>query len=296
MSEQLWFLAIDGRQEGPFPESAIVAMLADGRVTPDTFVWTKGMADWRRVDEVPTFGAAGRASTPPPLGTVALPGGPRAAAEEEWRSTPIVGEFGVWPLLGRVLLATIGLLLVIPAPWALTSYYRWLVTHLRIPTVPAIGFRGQVKDIWWVFVLMGLLSYVGGLRNDWLPLLAFPINAALSWITIRWVVSNVSSQGMPFTWRFEGNIWAYIGWTLLFYLSFITIIGWAWVASAFMRWIARNIVDPSRVVSFTASGWQILWRSFLFVLGICFIIPIPWVLHWYTRWFIGQFSVGLSRG
>ena len=39
-----------------------------------------------------------------------------------------------------------------------------------------------------------------------------------------------------------------------------------------------------------------LWRTFLFALGCrSFIIPIPWVLRWYTGWYVSQFAL-VERG
>lgn len=91
--------------------------------------------------------------------------------------------------------------------------------------------------------------------------------------------------------RFGGNVLSYIGWMLLFDISFITIIGWAWVASAWMRWIARNIEGTPGPVRFEGTGLEFLWRTFVVALGCLFLLPIPWVIHWYTRWYASRFSV-----
>jgi len=34
-----------------------------------------------------------------------------------------------------------------------------------------------------------------------------------------------------------------------------------------------------------------LWRTIVFVIACGFIIPIPWVLRWYTQWYTSQVSV-----
>ena len=58
-----------------------------------------------------------------------------------------------------------------------------------------------------------------------------------------------------------------------------------------VRWICRNISGTRREVVFNASGLQVLWRTLVFVLLCGLIIPIPWILRWFTRWYISQFAL-----
>jgi hypothetical protein len=83
----------------------------------------------------------------------------------------------------------------------------------------------------------------------------------------------------------------YVGWYVLMYLSFITIIGWAWVVTAWMRWNCRNIDGTQREVIFNATGLEMLWRTVVFGLGCALIIPIPWVMRWYATWYVSQFAL-----
>ena len=61
-----YFVALDGKQAGPFDEGALKQQIASGAVTRETLVWTEGMAEWAAADEVDAvaklFGSA-----PPPL-------------------------------------------------------------------------------------------------------------------------------------------------------------------------------------------------------------------------------------
>jgi len=286
MSERTWFTASGDKQDGPFSDSQLSALLAAGSLTQDTFVWTEGMAGLPRAGDTPGFIFSGYK---PPPGSSPRPGGPPRLDRRQ--GGDLSADFGVWALFGRFLLLVIGTLLVVPAPWVFTSFYRWAVAHVHVPQRPALSFTGQVGDIWWVFVLSALSSYAGATDNYYLPLLLIPLQAALTWLTIRWVMAHISSEGHPLQLRFGGDIWAYIGWAVFFYLSFITIIGWAWVATAWMRWLARHIEGTIREVVFNASGWQLLWRTVVLVLACLFIIPIPWMMHWYACWFVAQFSV-----
>jgi hypothetical protein len=56
-----WYIGVGEERQGPFDLTAL-----QGRITPETLVWTAGMAQWARAAEVPEL-AAILASTPPPL-------------------------------------------------------------------------------------------------------------------------------------------------------------------------------------------------------------------------------------
>ncbi len=70
MSENPWYVAIQGRQEGPFPESEIVSRIRAGRVGRDAHVFGPGMAGWAPVGSVAAFRdafvSAPTAAPPPP--------------------------------------------------------------------------------------------------------------------------------------------------------------------------------------------------------------------------------------
>jgi GYF domain 2 len=271
MAERTWFFAAEGKQQGPYPEQQFRELLASSTITADTLVWSEGLSSWQRAGDVP--GLAPRAT-----GQAAAGGA-------------ITGDFTTWGLFGRVLLFVIGFLLVIPAPWVATILYRWLVEHLRVPRRPNLGFTGNPGDIWYVFVLMGLISYAGFTGIWWLPFIFMPVNAFLAWLSVRWVAANISSDGQKLAVTFEGSPWAYIGWFVLAYVSIFTVVGWAWVATAWTRWICRNIAGTRRTVVFNASGWGVLWRTVLFVLACIPIIPVPWVMGWFARWYASQFEL-----
>ena len=67
MPPQVMFhVAVGGVQQGPFPVAQLQQMAQQGQLTPDTLVWTAGMAGWAAANSVPSlaqlFGAV-----PPPL-------------------------------------------------------------------------------------------------------------------------------------------------------------------------------------------------------------------------------------
>jgi membrane protease subunit (stomatin/prohibitin family) len=61
-----YYLAINGQQSGPFDMNGLRGEMAAGRLTPDTLVWTQGMANWTPAKQV--SGLAGLfPPAPPPL-------------------------------------------------------------------------------------------------------------------------------------------------------------------------------------------------------------------------------------
>ncbi len=279
-----WYCAPGGQQQGPYSETQLRSLIAGGTVGPDTLVWTDGMADWQPARAVAGLfpNAPGR---PPSVPRQAATG---AAPRAERLSI----DFGILALVGRGLLFLIGFLLVIPAPWAATGFYRWMVSRIDVPGRPNLSFTGQPMDIWWVFVLMALCTWAPALDVPYLGVLLIPVQGFLSWMTVRWIVSRLASNGEPLPMAFAGSAVGYVGWNILLYVSVITIVGWAWVTRFWTQWICRHVEGTRRPIFFNGSGLQILWRTLVFALVSILIIPIPWITRWYARWFVSQISLG----
>ncbi|MGX1167520.1 hypothetical protein AB7M16_003786 [Bradyrhizobium sp. USDA 372] len=277
MSNRIWFHASGGKQNGPFPEAQFRDLIAQGAVTADTLVWAEGMAGWQKAGEVPgLIPGAAPSSLPVDGGSGGASGGPLSV------------DLPVWSFLGWWILLILGSLLVIPSPWTGTGYYRWLFPRMHVPRRPNLAFTGQVGDLWYVFIGMALAAYLGHIDST-LQILTLPIQAILSWVLIRWVVANISSNGQMLPMTFTGSVWSFLGWQILMILAVFTIVGWAWVMAAWTRWICRHVSGTRREMVFTATGFQLLWRTVAFFLGCLFIIPIPWLLRWYFAWGMTQF-------
>jgi GYF domain 2 len=287
MSDRSWFFASQGQQQGPYPEAQLHDLIAKGIVTAATLVWSEGMADWQKAGDIPGLfsGVSGPPSVPHAQRAPAAAG--RAGEGEGSLSI----DLELWPLLGRSIVFFIGLLLIVPAPWVATNFYRWMVARIDVPGRPNLTFTGEVGDIWYVFVAIGLITDLGFIGIPYLQYLLIPVQAVLSWMTVRWICANLSSNGQPLQISFGGSALGYVGWQLLLMLSAITIIGWAWVIVAWVRWICRNVDGTRREIVFNATGLETLWRTFVFAIGCGFLIPIPWVLRWYTKWYVSQFEL-----
>ncbi len=276
-----WFYAAEGKQQGPFQDAQFRDLIAQGVVRAETLVWTEGMAGWQKAAEIPGLlaGAGG-----PPI--VPSAGGPPVMGSGGYASGGALSiDFGILEFTWRSIVMLIGMILVIPAPWAFVWYAQWIVSCVRVPGRPNMSFTGNAMTLVpWYFGFIVLAIAIAFTGIQWLNNLLFVVQLVLYWLLIKWMVANLASNGQPLGLSFTGSIWAYIGWNLLLAVSFITIIGWAWVMVAQLRWTCRNIAGTRRDIVFKGSGLQFLWRSIVAVIGFTFIIPIPWVYRWMMNW------------
>lgn len=265
-----WYVLIAGQQSGPYPEEQLRDWVMRGQVAGDALICSEGMTEWVKAGEF--------------FGRTAAPGG---------RLSPQPLEFvaGVGALFGRTLLLIFGILLIIPSPWAITYFYQWFIAHLRLPRVSRLEFTGAPGDKWILCIVLALGGYIGALKNPAFQLVPLFLQPYLSLLLIRWVVGKLTADGHPLPLRFTGGYWRFFGWYLLIVVSMFTIIGWAWVVAANMRWVCRKVEGTNTQVTFTGTGLEILWRTLVFAFSAIVILPIPWTLRWYTRWFIRQFSL-----
>jgi uncharacterized protein (TIGR00266 family) len=68
MSESPWYVAVAGRQEGPYPEGEVVQRIRAGRIPREAHVFGGGAANWVPIASVEAFrdAFAGAAAAPPP--------------------------------------------------------------------------------------------------------------------------------------------------------------------------------------------------------------------------------------
>ena len=199
------------------------------------------------------------------------------------------------PLFGRWLFATLASLLVIPAPWMAAWFGRWFVDQTEADDGTEMAFEGQGGEIWLPAMLLMLLTWAGnapwpltpGLETS-VPLLLIPIHVLLYLFVLRWVATGMRLNGDRVT--FVGSYWPFLGYNLLYLVSIVTIIGWAWVLAAWLRWQCRN-VEGEATFAFHGRGHEVLWRCVVAIPACILVIPIPWMMRWLTRWFMSQVSV-----
>jgi hypothetical protein len=222
----------------------------------------------------------------------------------KWPDDPSLRpDYAALPLFGFLLLAIVGQILIVPSPWTTTRFYRYLCENAFLPNSRRFRFTGGPGDIWYIVIGIGVLAalpelakFEPGMR-DYDPVMLFVIQVAfaiVSWCLtlalIHWFVANVQSDDRRMSPEFGGGLFAYIGWQLLLALSLVTVIGWAWVLSGYMRWMCRSI-RGNAMFDFTGSGFAILWRTVVFLALCSLILPIPWMLRWLASWYVSRITV-----
>jgi heme/copper-type cytochrome/quinol oxidase subunit 2 len=298
MADRSWFFAANGQQQGPYPEAQFRDLIARGSVNPQTLVWSEGMAGWQKAGEVP--GLMGGAMAPPGGGAVMGAGGYGANPASYAGSGALSLDLGIWDFTWRSFLLLLGLIFVIPAPWAIAWYLRWAVPCVKVPGRPNLSFEGSAGTMAkWYFgtiaaiIVLAIISAVSG--SQAINTAGNFLQIALYWLLLKYLFSSLASNSQPLGLSFSGSFWAFLGWNILLVLAVFTIIGWAWVYPAQMRWICRNIQGTRRAVVFKGTGLQYLWRFIVVALASVFIIPIPWMFRWMLGWQLSQIEL-VDRG
>lgn len=60
------YIAVDGKQYGPFDQNGLVQQVQQGNLKPDTMVWTQGMAQWAAASTIPALAQLFQQAPPPP--------------------------------------------------------------------------------------------------------------------------------------------------------------------------------------------------------------------------------------
>ena len=217
-------------------------------------------------------------------------------------TTGVAGHFDLEAsalgLFFRSLAAGIAMMFVIPAPWIACWFSGWIVSQVRVGGRSTLSFRGTPASVAVLAIALAILngqaivlSGVSGTDDDlaWLGWVATLVSIPLGWAYMRWLINHTQLEGRSL--RFDGSVWAFIGWYLFIYISIFTIIGGAWVAAAFYRWIARHVQDTGGQVRFMGKGHQVLWRAIVSVLFSLPIVTLPWAVRWFLRWTVRQFEL-----
>ncbi len=226
----------------------------------------------------------------------------------------------------RLLIQWVFSQLVLPTAWGIAILNRWLVKWVCFSDGTTATFVVRPVQVWgWIALSVGMyhipnlvLCLISGsnpfacivdpqVRQDALAgadpsartlnvasgLAILPIVIYVELVVYRWIVAGIKLTGGPDL-HFTGRYFPLLGWTLLIGVSLLTIIGWAWVSTAFFRWLARNVEGDTVGFEFEGSGWAFLWRMLVVIVlpSACISIlafnGITWAWSWVvaTPWLL----------
>ena len=195
----------------------------------------------------------------------------------------------VWGLFALIL----GILIIL-AGWGIAAISRWLVHSVTLDDGATVEFHGRGSQIWGYYILMFFIQAVSNFIPGLGGVIAWLVNSRIQLAIWQWFFREVhmSDRG---TLVFTGQYWPYVGWSFILLISIFSIVGWAWVMAAYLRWVYRNIDIGGDQVVFWGTGLEILWRGIVTVLVSILIITIPWMAVWYIQWFVSQTTIERTR-
>lgn len=216
----------------------------------------------------------------------------------ETRRMAVTFRGGALESLGQSFLYGVLALLVLPAAWGVAGLLRWWADRTEYQEGGRIAFEGRAGQVWGLFVALIILEYLPqavriATRSDprslgvvlVVTLALLPLVAAVKLPIYRWAVESMRLEPdvrLTFTAAYGG----YLGWLILLFASYFTVIGWAWVAVALIRWLCGQVRgDGGYGLEFTGTGWGLLWRCPVWLVCAGLLLPIPWVLRSVYAWF-----------
>ncbi len=210
--------------------------------------------------------------------------------------------FSVWGLFWRFVLAIVGNLLIIPAPWTQSAYWGYMCRQIALPDGRQLTFGGRAGDIWYIFIAAAIsgqalrisnIVHVALMYKYGIMVAQLIIGVILMIYIIRWLCASMGVRGGHLNIVFTGSIFGFVWRYALAIVSILTIIGWAWAEAYFLRWVFKNITGTHQF-EFHGTGVNILWRTLvLFVLCIL-VIPAPWAMRWFMAWMVSQTGITAS--
>ena len=195
---------------------------------------------------------------------------------------------------------------VVGIPAAAVFLYRWLAAKTETVNGNRFTFQGSfgkayalfgtqlVLDILLVLLVPLVAPHVGLVSRagifGFVLLSRLVVDLTIAYLLLGYFVTNMVDAGGRRL-AFVGDGFGYVGFMLLILVSCFTIVGWAWAQGAYSRWICRNIRAEGVRVHFRASGWSILWRTFVYALCCIPIVTLPWASTWLYRFFIASVEI-----
>lgn len=195
-SMSTWRYVQNGQPSAPVDTAALSALLTNGTLPPDTYVWKEGMTNWLAAKSLPEFANCRPAAAPPtvpplPAPSIASPPGPPALPSSESEDIEKNRAFGILAYLGILFLVPLlaaphsrfakyhanqgmvlflASLVLLVGSWVLT-FCMALIPLLGVLFAAVMGLVGMVLFVGYVvLVILGIVNAAAGQRKP-LPLI-----------------------------------------------------------------------------------------------------------------------------
>jgi hypothetical protein len=276
MTKNYFYKDRAGAQNGPVSFLELLTLIKTGRIAPDCLVWNDSGAP-RQAGSIEELFDVFQSKA-----SFAVPAG----------SGPLAPNLPAWGLFWRAVVYSLGLALIVPAPWAGKWFHGWIAERICLPNRKRLFLETSLGACWFIFVAIGLAAIAPPLfhGHSGVQIIANLVSLFAGFLLTGWFSRSLRSEDGALNVAFQGGFLPYFGWCLLIGLSLVTIIGWAWVVKYWMRWIFRE-TRGSHSFEFVATGWDILWRTLVVILGCMLIVTIPWLVAWIYNWYISRIVV-----
>lgn len=221
----------------------------------------------------------------------------------EKRRITLAFRAGALETFGQTFLYVVLTVLCIPAAWGAANLTGWWAGRTERSDGGRIAFDGRPAEVWGLFLAIVVLDFLPQIvrsmtRGDHrgtgmvlvVTLVLLPLIVAVKLPALRWIVTHLHLEPGGRA-RFTATYGGYLGWMFILFASYFTIIGWAWVLTAMVRWLCGHIRGQGWTMEFSGTGWSLLWHSGLWLLGCLPIVTIPWVLRAAYAWFTDHASL-----
>ncbi len=180
-----WRYVQNGQPSAPVETTALAALLTSGALSPDTYVWKEGMANWLAARTVPEFANCRPASPPavPPVpgASQAPPGSPPSFAPgsdaediEKNRAFAIIAYLGILFVVGLIA-APNSRFAKYHANQGLVLFLAGMIFGVSCIVLVFIPFLGHLTMAvgwcgWMVLTILGIVNAAGGQTKP-LPLI-----------------------------------------------------------------------------------------------------------------------------
>ncbi len=172
-----WRYVQNGQPSAPVETAALASLLTSGTLSPDTYVWKDGMANWLAAKSVPEFAncrPASPSAVPPVPGVVPAPpvAPPPSVPGSDAEDIEKNRAFGILSYLW--ILFVIGLIAAPNSKFAkfhanqgMVLFLSWIVVWVASFVLAFIPFLGHltILAMWGtllVFVILGIVNAAGG--------------------------------------------------------------------------------------------------------------------------------------